>query len=48
MQNSGFELTLKTVNVKSRNFEWTSNLSFTTLKNEVKQLMEGNKPVYVG
>ena len=48
MSNSGFELALKTVNVKLRDFEWTSNLSFTTLKNEVKQLMEGNTPVYVG
>lgn len=48
MRNSGLELSLKSVNIKQRNFEWTSNLTFTTINNKVKKLMEGNTPVYVG
>jgi len=33
VQNSGFEITLNTVNMKSKNFTWTSNVNLTIPKN---------------
>jgi TonB-linked SusC/RagA family outer membrane protein len=35
VQNSGFELVLNTVNIKSPNFTWSSNLNLTIPKNEL-------------
>ncbi|MNS12333.1 TonB dependent receptor [compost metagenome] len=36
VQNKGMEFTLRTVNLKNREFSWTTNLNFTSLKNELK------------
>ncbi|MEL6556710.1 MAG: TonB-dependent receptor [Bacteroidota bacterium] len=43
--NSGFELTLSTINVDKSDFVWTTDLQFTTLHNEVKELdgISGNR-----
>jgi TonB-linked SusC/RagA family outer membrane protein len=35
VQNTGIELNLKTVNIKSRNFSWSSNLNFTKNSNKL-------------
>ena len=40
VDNSGVEVTLNSVNVKARNFEWTTDLVFSTNKNEVISLGE--------
>jgi len=36
VQNKGIEITLRTVNMKSKEFSWITNLNFTSLKNELK------------
>jgi TonB-dependent starch-binding outer membrane protein SusC len=46
MVNTGIELTLNTVPVKTENFSWNSNFNITTLKNEVKELAEGNSDIF--
>ncbi|HLO82039.1 MAG TPA: TonB-dependent receptor [Chitinophagaceae bacterium] len=46
MVNTGFELALNTVPVKTANFSWNSNFNITTLKNEVKELAEGNSDIF--
>ncbi|WP_321343032.1 TonB-dependent receptor [uncultured Draconibacterium sp.] len=38
MQNVGVELLLNTINVKKKNFEWSSSLNFSSIRNEVKSL----------
>lgn len=38
IDNRGFELFLNTVNVDTRDFKWDSSFTFTTMKNEVKDL----------
>lgn len=38
IENKGIELTLQTINIKSRNFSWTSNLTFSANKNKVLKL----------
>src|SRR5690606_25991761 len=35
VENSGFEFTLRTDNIKSKNFSWTTNLNFTASKNRL-------------
>ncbi len=35
VQNSGIELTTRTVNVETKNWTWTTNFNFTMLKNEL-------------
>ena len=40
-RNSGFELTLNTKNIVTRDFEWTSNVAFGTNKEEILQLTSG-------
>jgi TonB-linked SusC/RagA family outer membrane protein len=42
MKNSGFEVTLNTTNIKTRNFTWTTSLNFTKVKNEVTALIPAN------
>lgn len=39
MYNRGFEFTLNTVNVKKRDFTWTTSLNFTGVKNRVTKLV---------
>ena len=38
MQNKGFEFTLNTVNIDTRDFTWTSGLTFTLNRNKVTDL----------
>lgn len=38
VRNRGIELMLNTVNIQSKNFTWTTNLSFTYNKNEIVEL----------
>ncbi len=38
IENKGIELTLQTINVKGRDFNWTSNLTFSANKNKVLKL----------
>ncbi|UZR96273.1 SusC/RagA family TonB-linked outer membrane protein [Chondrinema litorale] len=38
MQNVGFELTLKTVNIEKPDFEWQTSLNFSTYKNKLLDL----------
>ncbi|MDR1160741.1 MAG: TonB-dependent receptor [Tannerellaceae bacterium] len=38
IDNRGFELFLNTVNVHTRNFKWTSDVTFSAITNEVKDL----------
>ncbi|MBS1660372.1 MAG: TonB-dependent receptor [Bacteroidetes bacterium] len=48
VQNSGFELTLTTVNVRGKNFNWTTALNFSTYRNKVNKLGPGGDPIYSG
>ncbi len=41
MRNQGLELVLNTVNIKTENFTWSTNINFTTNKNEIVQLSSG-------
>ena len=38
IENKGFEFTLETENIKNRNFNWNSTITFSTNKNEVLKL----------
>jgi hypothetical protein len=38
IENKGFEFALQTINIKSTQFEWSSNFTFSTNKNEVLRL----------
>lgn len=40
MKNSGFELTVNSINIQRRLFEWRTSLNFSTLRNEVTDLGE--------
>lgn len=41
VRNDGIELTLNTVNIKNKNFEWSTNFNIAFNKNEVLELTEG-------
>jgi len=43
MQNIGFDLTLKTVNLQTDNFRWVTDLNFSTYKNEILELYGDGK-----
>lgn len=38
IDNRGFELSLNTINIDNPDFSWTSNVTFSAMKNEVKDL----------
>ncbi|MFV0521767.1 MAG: TonB-dependent receptor domain-containing protein, partial [Mangrovibacterium sp.] len=38
VDNRGFELSINTVNITNRHFEWTTNFAFSYNKNEIKSL----------
>ncbi|WPU98419.1 TonB-dependent receptor [Mucilaginibacter sp. cycad4] len=44
--NKGFEFSLSTQNIKSRNFNWNSNITFSRNINKVIQLVEGTPAIY--
>ncbi len=41
VSNKGFELSLNTVNVKTKNFRWETTFSFATNKNSIEELYGG-------
>lgn len=41
VDNTGLELTLNTVNIKTKDFQWTSNFNIAFNRNKVKALAEG-------
>jgi TonB-linked SusC/RagA family outer membrane protein len=43
LQNRGLDVTLTTVNVKTRNFSWQTTMVFSTYKNKLLQLYGDNK-----
>jgi len=45
--NTGIDVTLKTVNVKTRDFKWTSNFNFSTFSNKIIDLY-GDKKSDIG
>ena len=38
VENKGFELSINSQNVKTRNFEWNTTLGFSKYKNTIKHL----------
>jgi TonB-linked SusC/RagA family outer membrane protein len=42
-RNRGFEVTLSTVNIKTRDFTWRTDFSFTTNKEEIVELANGKE-----
>jgi TonB-linked SusC/RagA family outer membrane protein len=38
MRNQGIELLVNSINIQKRNFDWSTTLNFTTIKNEVTSL----------
>lgn len=43
MQNIGIDLTLKTINVKTENFKWTTDMNFSTYRNKILELYGDGK-----
>ena len=41
VDNTGIEFTLNTVNIKTKDFQWTSNFNIAFNRNKVKELAEG-------
>ncbi len=48
VRNSGVELSLNTVNVKTDNFQWSTSFLFTANKNTVLKLNDGNADIFPG
>jgi TonB-dependent starch-binding outer membrane protein SusC len=48
LRNRGIEIQLNTVNIKSPDFRWTSNLNFTYIKNKVMGLAPGQTQIGTG
>lgn len=45
MRNTGFEFTLNTRNIQTKNFSWSSMLNFSSLKNEITALSKGDADI---
>lgn len=43
MQNIGLDVTLKTINIKTDDLQWTTDLNFSTYKNEILELYGDGK-----
>jgi len=48
VRNTGIELALSTVNVRSSDFEWTTNFIFASNKNKVTKLNDGGADIFPG
>lgn len=48
IRNSGVELSLNTVNVKSKNFQWSTTFLVTANKSKVLKLNDGNADIFPG
>jgi outer membrane receptor protein involved in Fe transport len=44
-QNSGIEIAINTVNIDSRNFKWTSNITYTRNKERIVELPNGQNDI---
>ncbi|MCL7987965.1 TonB-dependent receptor [Sphingobacterium sp. lm-10] len=45
MYNKGWEFAVNAVPVRTQDFTWSTNLNFSTLKNEVTSLVDDNTPI---
>ena len=43
MKNTGFEISLSTINVKLNDFQWVTNLTYTQNKEEIVELVNGKE-----
>jgi TonB-linked SusC/RagA family outer membrane protein len=48
VRNTGLEVNLNTVNVKTKDFTWSTNFIFATNKNEILKLNDGNADIFPG
>ena len=48
VRNSGIEVNLQTVNVKTHNFTWSTTFIFSANKNEITKLNDGNADIFPG
>lgn len=48
VQNQGFEVTLNTHNIKTKDFNWMSTLLFSLNRNEILKLGENNEDIFPG
>lgn len=48
VRNTGFEVNLNTVNVKSKDLTWSTSFIFATNKNKVLKLNKGNADIFPG
>ncbi len=48
VRNTGFEVNLNTVNVKTKDLTWSTNFIFATNKNKVLKLNQGNADIFPG
>jgi TonB-linked SusC/RagA family outer membrane protein len=46
VQNTGFEFTLSTVNMKGKDFQWTTAFNISSYRNRVNKLGPGGDPIY--
>ncbi len=46
-QNKGIEITLSTVNVETKDFTWSTDLNFTTNREEILELLNGKQDILV-
>lgn len=46
IQNQGVELSLKTVNIKTKSFEWASNFNISFNQNKILELVRGQDALY--
>lgn len=47
IQNSGIEFSFNSVNVKTTDFEWSTNFNITYNTSEIKELGQGGQPIFV-
>lgn len=48
VENKGVELALNTVNIKSKDFTWTTDINFAANRNKILQLGASNDDIYPG
>lgn len=48
VRNSGFEVSLNTTNIETRNFSWTTNFIFAANANKILKLNRGNADIFPG
>lgn len=46
MENKGFEFTLNTINIKNRDFEWNTSITFSKNKNKITSLGLDNAAIF--